>query len=73
MKLTLTVIQVVSAILAAGLIILQSRGVGLSATFGGGGGEFYRSKRGLEKVLFFLTIITALTFSSLTILLSVVK
>ncbi len=44
------------ALLSIGLILLQVRGIGLSRTFGSFGG-FYRSKRGLEKLIFILTII----------------
>jgi len=49
------------------VILLQAKGVGLSATFGGEG-TFYRSKRGVEKLLFRLTIILAFLFmlSSIT-------
>jgi len=44
------------AIISIGLILLQARGIGLSRNFGSFGG-FYRSKRGLEKLIFILTII----------------
>lgn len=42
-------------------ILVQERGSGLSATFGGSGG-FHVSKRGAEKVLFNATIVLALLF-----------
>jgi preprotein translocase subunit SecG len=47
----------IAAILIA-LILLQQRGGGLSEVFGGSG-EFYGTRRGLEKVVFVLTIIFA--------------
>ena len=58
---TLVIVQVVSAILLSLTILLQQKGTGLSATFGGTGG-FTTSKRGAEKVLFNATIILAVIF-----------
>lgn len=43
------------------IILLQAKGSGLSATFGGEGG-FYRSKRGVEKLFVYLTVILATLF-----------
>ena len=42
-------------------ILLQSRGAGLGATFGGESGG-YRSRRGVEKRLFQFTIIMTVLF-----------
>ncbi len=42
-------------------ILLQSKGVGLSSVFTAGS-WVYRSKRGLEKALFILTILLAVLF-----------
>jgi len=36
-------------------VLLQTPGGGLGGLFGSGG-EFYRSKRGMEKIVFYLTI-----------------
>lgn len=54
--------HIVIAILFIGLILMQSKGVGLGTTFGGGG-DFYRTKRGIERVVFILTIVLAVLFS----------
>lgn len=43
------------------VILLQSRGAGLGGAFGGEG-NVYRTKRGLEKVIFISTIIIAVLF-----------
>lgn len=51
-------VQILLAVLLITTILLQSRGTGLGQTWGGGG-EFYRSKRGLEKILFRATIVLA--------------
>lgn len=57
----LLVIETISGILLALLILLQHRASGLSATFGGTGGA-YVQRRGAEKVLFTLTIWTSVVF-----------
>lgn len=50
----------ISAALMAS-ILLQSRGAGLGATFGGDS-TVYRSRRGIEKRLFQFTIVLAIAF-----------
>jgi preprotein translocase subunit SecG len=67
MKLVLNIIELVTAALMVVLILLQNKGVGLSATFGGEG-AIYRSKRGVEKGIFVLTIILAVIFVSIGII-----
>jgi len=47
-------------------ILLQNRGAGLSAAFGGDFGGYY-TKRGLEKFLFYFSIILSVLFISLAI------
>jgi len=53
--------HILIAILFISLILIQSKGVGLGTTFGGG--DFYRTKRGVERVVFILTIVLAVLFS----------
>lgn len=55
------VVQLILAILLSLSILLQQRGSGLSATFGGSGG-FYTSKRGAEKLLFNAALVLAVLF-----------
>ncbi|MBI2453689.1 preprotein translocase subunit SecG [Candidatus Peregrinibacteria bacterium] len=57
----LTIFQVIVSILLIAVILMQEKGLGLSAAFGGGG-EFYRSKRGIDKVLFGFTVILSVLF-----------
>ncbi|MDP3245309.1 MAG: preprotein translocase subunit SecG [bacterium] len=57
----LTVIQIASAVLLTIVILLQQRGTGLGSTFGGGG-AVYRTKRGVEKFLFWGTIVLSFIF-----------
>ncbi len=55
----LSQISISVAVLAA--ILLQARGTGLSSTFGGES-TAYRSRRGLERTLFRVTIVLATAF-----------
>lgn len=57
----LTVAQVILSVILVATILLQARGSGLGAVFGGGG-EVFRTKRGLEKALFFTTIVVSILF-----------
>ncbi|MDO8560740.1 MAG: preprotein translocase subunit SecG [bacterium] len=61
MKNYLAIFQVVVSILLIVTILIQQRGTGLSSTFGGEG-NVYRTKRGLEKIIFIATIIFAVLF-----------
>lgn len=61
MKTVIAFIQFGSALFLIITILLQQRGTGLSLTFGGEGNVF-RTKRGVEKILFYITILLALIF-----------
>ncbi|MDD4901440.1 MAG: preprotein translocase subunit SecG [Patescibacteria group bacterium] len=62
----LQIAQIVIAILLMLAILFQNRGVGLSGVFGGSGNVF-RTKRGIEKKLFYLTIILSVVFFSISL------
>lgn len=51
----LLVSQIVVCVLLVVSILLQNRAEGLGSMFGGGG-EIFRTKRGLEKFLYYFTI-----------------
>ena len=55
------------SVLLTATILLQQRGSGLGATFGGDGNVF-RTKRGLEKVLFYATIALSVLFLGTAVL-----
>ena len=57
----LNIIQIVIAALLIVAILLQQRGTGLSATFGGEGSVYFK-KRGAEKVIFIATIVLVVIF-----------
>ncbi len=58
MNTLLTIIHIIVSILLIGLIVLQSEGSGLSSAITGGAGS-YHSKRGMERIVFGLTIVLA--------------
>ncbi|HAJ44428.1 preprotein translocase subunit SecG [Candidatus Azambacteria bacterium RIFOXYC1_FULL_41_20] len=57
----LPIIQIVIATLLIGAILLQSRGTGLSSVFGGES-SFYHTRRGIERIIFWATIVLATLF-----------
>lgn len=61
MRTFLSIFQIVISIFLMLAILIQEKGVGLSASFGGGG-EFYRSKRGVDHMLFIVTIVLSVLF-----------
>jgi len=61
MKQAILILQIAVSALIVIAVLLQNRGSGLSAVFGGGG-SIYRTKRGLEKGLFVLTVILVILF-----------
>jgi protein translocase SecG subunit len=66
---TLLIIQITVSVLIVVSVLLQNRAEGLGKMFGGGG-EVFRTKRGLEKFLYYFTIalIAILVLLSLTLL-----
>ncbi|MBI4713585.1 preprotein translocase subunit SecG [Candidatus Uhrbacteria bacterium] len=61
METILNIAQIVLVVLLSAAILLQARGTGIGAAFGGGG-NVYRTKRGVEKKLFQITILLAILF-----------
>ena len=59
--------QIVIAIAVATSILLQARGTGLSSTFGGES-TAYRSRRGLERTLFRMTVVLIVVYVIVSIL-----
>jgi len=54
------------------LILIQGRGAGLGSAWGGGG-EFYQTRRGIEKFTFISTIVFIFLFFIVSILNLIIK
>ena len=67
MKEYLPIAQIVVSGLLIVFILLQQRGTSLGSSFGGEGG-FYATRRGLQKKIFWLTIILGAVFLALALL-----
>lgn len=67
MKPAISLIQIILGIVLILVIVIQQKGSGLGTAFGGDF-SFYRSKRGAEKLLFYLTIILSSAFILLALL-----
>lgn len=63
-----TIAQIIISILLIGVILLQQKGSGLGSTFGSEGGNLYSTKRGVEKILFYATIVLAAVFLVIAVL-----
>jgi protein translocase SecG subunit len=53
--------QIIISVLLTASILLQNRGAGLSATFGGDSGGYY-TKRGFDKFLYWSAVILSAVF-----------
>jgi preprotein translocase subunit SecG len=63
----LIILQILVGLGLITVILLQAKGTGLGTTFGGTG-QMYHSKRGVEKIIFGLTIVLAVVFTLLSLL-----
>jgi protein translocase SecG subunit len=63
----LNIAQIIITLLLIVAILLQNRGSGLGAAFGGGD-SVYLTKRGAEKSLFIATIVLAVLFLGMGVL-----
>lgn len=61
MKAVIYIVQIILGVILVLVILLQQKGSGLGASFGGDM-SFYRTKRGAEKLLFYATIGLSVAF-----------
>ena len=71
-KTIVTVAQIIVAIGIVVSVLLQNRGEGLG-TFFGGGGEIFRTRRGVENLLYYITIGLVILLGSLSLLNTTLK
>ena len=71
-KNTISIILIVVSVFIVISVLLQVRSGGISSPFGiASGGEFYRSRRGIEKFLFYATIVLTAFLGAGSILASI--
>lgn len=63
----LYIVQIFISIVLIGVLLLQARGSGFSATFSSDS-SIYRTRRGVEKTLFNATIVLAVVFVIISII-----
>ncbi len=68
MLIVLNILEIIAAAVLIVLVLMQMQGSGLSGSFGGTG-EVYRSKRSIEKLLLWATVVITIIFAIISILL----
>lgn len=64
----IVIMQIIISVALILVILLQMQGSGLSSAFGGGMG-FYRSKRSIERLLLWATVVLSVIFGILSLVL----
>ncbi len=68
MKIALDIAMIITSIALIASVILQSKGAGLGGLTGGDAGGIFTARRGVEKLLFRVTIILSFVFFFLALL-----
>jgi preprotein translocase subunit SecG len=63
----IAIIQIILSVVIITLILLQERSSGMSGLLGGSGEGYYQARRGMEKIIFYSTIVLAVVFVVLAI------
>lgn len=63
----IAIIQIILSVAIVTLILLQQRSAGTSGLLGGGGDGVYQTRRGMEKMSFYGTIILSVVFVALAL------
>lgn len=66
MQTALLIAQMVTAVMIVGSILIQAQGNGFGAAWGGGG-ETFHTRRGVEKVVFYFTILAIFLFTIISL------
>lgn len=65
-KKIITIVQIIISVLVIASVLIQNRGEGLG-TFFGGGGEIFRTRRGIENTVYYGTIALSAALVTLSI------
>lgn len=66
---TIRVIQIILSVAVIGFILLQVRGAGLGSAFGGfSSGSTFKTRRGVEKLIFNITIVFVVLFAAVSLM-----
>jgi len=63
----LLILQIIIPCLLIVFILLQQRGTALGAAFGEAGGSYFK-KRGMEKTIFWITVVLAVLFIGISLI-----
>lgn len=63
----IAIIQIILSVVIITLILLQERSSGMSGLLGGSGEGYYQARRGMEKLIFYSTIVLSVLFVALAI------
>jgi protein translocase SecG subunit len=67
MKVALLFASIIVSVVTIILILIQGRGAGLGSAWGGGG-EFFQTRRGIEKITLRLTVLFIVIFFIISLL-----
>ncbi|MBA4375354.1 MAG: preprotein translocase subunit SecG [Anaerolinea sp.] len=66
MRLYIDIALIITSLALIASVILQNKGVGLGGLTGGDSGGVFSARRGIEKTLFWITIVLSVVFFILT-------
>ena len=69
----LNIALIIISVLLILSVILQSKGAGLGSLFGADSGSIFTARRGVERTLFWVTIILSVVFFALVITLLIIS
>lgn len=67
MKVYIDIALIITSIALIASVILQNKGTGLGGLTGGDSGGVFTARRGIEKTLFWVTIVLSVLFFALTL------
>lgn len=68
MEVYLNIAQIIVSVALVAVILLQTKGGGMGSVFGGTDSAVYRTRRGVERTIFNITIGLSIAFFAITIL-----